>query len=61
MENVENSLIKVYKGGPLSSSGEFKIVMPSGEEKRWKIRICVVVGWVKQTILRWIAHKIGFG
>ncbi len=32
MESQEKSLIKVFKGGPYLVTGEFKIVMPSGEE-----------------------------
>ncbi len=32
MENQEKSLIKVFKGGPYLVTGEFKIVMPSGQE-----------------------------
>ncbi|MDD3079327.1 MAG: CDGSH iron-sulfur domain-containing protein [Paludibacter sp.] len=35
MENMNNE-IKVYKGGPYLFTGEFKIVMPSGEVKMVK-------------------------
>jgi len=33
MGNTESSVIKVYKGGPYLLTGEFKMVLPSGEEK----------------------------
>jgi len=32
MEN-QSSVITVYKGGPYLFTGEFKIILPSGEEK----------------------------
>lgn len=33
MENSEKSVVKVTKGGPYLLSGEFTLILPSGEEK----------------------------